>query len=148
MTSTFRTAYRHPAFDEARRFAGGDVAATRARLAALARLLDTAIRIPGTDIRMGADAALNLIPGAGTLIAKGMSGYLIWEARRLGVPTGTLLRMLGNLGVDFADLGRAAGRLGRRHLLSGQQAQHGAAGRPSGRAGAALSATAPARASP
>lgn len=102
MTSTFRSAHNHRAFDEARRFAGGDVAATRARLAALARLLDTAFRIPGTNIRMGADAALNLIPGAGTLLAKGMSGYLIWEARRLGVPTGTLMRMLGNLGLDFA----------------------------------------------
>jgi hypothetical protein len=102
MTSTFRSAYDHPAFGEARRMTGGDIAATRARLAALARLLDTAFRIPGTNIRMGADAALNLIPGAGTLFAKGLSGYLIWEARRLGVPTATLARMLGNLGLDFA----------------------------------------------
>jgi hypothetical protein len=102
MTTRFNAAYAHPAFDEARRFAGGDVAASRARLAALARLLDSAFRIPGTEIRMGADAALNLIPGAGTLFAKGLSGYLIWEARRLGAPKATLVRMLGNLGVDFA----------------------------------------------
>ncbi len=102
MNATLNSALRHPALDGARRFAGGDVAASRARLAALARLLDTAFRIPGTDIRMGADAALNVIPGVGTLVAKGMSGYLIFEARRLGVPTGTLLRMLGNLGLDFA----------------------------------------------
>ncbi|MBX9909130.1 MAG: DUF4112 domain-containing protein [Beijerinckiaceae bacterium] len=102
MTATFRSAYAHPALDEARRFTGGDIAATRARLAALARLLDTAFRIPGTNIRMGADAALNLIPGAGTLFAKGLSGYLIWEAHRLGVPKATLVRMLGNLGLDFA----------------------------------------------
>ena len=26
--------------------------------------------------------------------------YLIWEARRLGVPFGTLLRMVGNVGLD------------------------------------------------
>ena len=30
-----------------------------------------------------------------------MSAYLIWEARRLGVPTTTILRMVGNVGVDF-----------------------------------------------
>jgi hypothetical protein len=74
---------------------------TRARLDALARLLDSAVRVPGTNIRFGADALLNLIPGVGTLTSKGMSAYLIWEARRLGVPTGTLLRMAGNVGVDF-----------------------------------------------
>jgi hypothetical protein len=74
---------------------------TRARLDALARLLDSAVRVPGTNIRFGADALLNLIPGVGTLTSKGMSAYLIWEARRLGVPMSTLLRMMGNVGVDF-----------------------------------------------
>jgi hypothetical protein len=74
---------------------------SRARLDALARLLDSAVRVPGTNIRFGADALLNLIPGIGTLTSKGMSAYLIWEARRLGVPTSTILRMVGNVGVDF-----------------------------------------------
>ena len=75
---------------------------TLARLDALARLLDAAVRIPGTNIRVGADALLNLMPGFGTLVAKGLSSYLILEARRHGVPTGTLLRMAGNVAVDFA----------------------------------------------
>jgi len=79
-----------------------DIEAARERLEALARTLDSAVRIPGTSIRIGADAALNLIPGVGTLAAKGIAGYLIWEARRLGVPTGTLLRMAGNVGLDAA----------------------------------------------
>ena len=74
---------------------------TRVRLDTLARFLDSAVRVPGTNIRFGADALLNLIPGVGMLTSKGMSAYLIWEARRLGVPTGTLLRMVGNVGVDF-----------------------------------------------
>ena len=74
---------------------------TRARLDALARVLDSAVRVPGTNIRFGADALLNLILGVGTLTSKGMSAYLIWEARRLGVPMSTLLRMMGNVGVDF-----------------------------------------------
>lgn len=73
----------------------------RVRLEALARLLDSALRVPGTNVRFGADAVLNLIPGVGTLTAQGLSAYLIWEARRLGAPTGTLLRMAGNVGVDF-----------------------------------------------
>ena len=73
----------------------------RARLDALARLLDSAVRIPGTQVRVGADALLNVLPGVGTLAAKGLSAYLIWEARRLGVPSWTLARMAGNVGVDL-----------------------------------------------
>lgn len=73
----------------------------RRRLEGLARLLDSAVRIPGTDIRVGLDAALNVIPGIGTLTAKGMAGYLIWEAHRLGVPRGMLFRMVGNVGLDL-----------------------------------------------
>lgn len=79
-----------------------DVAASRARLDALARLLDSAVTIPGTGVRVGLDAALNVIPGIGTLAAKAISSYIIFEARRLGAPKTTLMRMLGNLGVDFA----------------------------------------------
>ncbi len=78
-----------------------EVAATRMRLEALARFLDSAIRIPGTSIKVGADAALNLIPGLGTLAAKAMAGYLVLEARRMGVPKRTLLRMGLNVGADF-----------------------------------------------
>ena len=72
----------------------------RARLEAIARVLDSRWRVPGTGVRFGADAVLNLLPGVGLLAAKGVSAYLIWEARRLGVPTGTLLRMIGNVGLD------------------------------------------------
>lgn len=79
-----------------------DREATRARLQTLARWLDSAFRVPGTSIRIGADALLNVIPGAGTLVAKGLAAYLVLEARRLGVPRTTLLRMLGNVGIDFA----------------------------------------------
>ena len=73
----------------------------RRRLEALARVLDSAVRIPGTEIRVGLDAALNIVPGIGLLTAKGLAGYLIWEAHRLGVPGNTLLRMIGNVGLDL-----------------------------------------------
>lgn len=72
------------------------------RLDALGRLLDSAVRILGTSIRVGAGAMLNFVPGVVTLVAKGLSSYLILEARRHAVPTATLLRPAGNVGVDFA----------------------------------------------
>ncbi|WP_367614457.1 DUF4112 domain-containing protein [Teichococcus coralli] len=72
----------------------------RRRLDAIARLLDSRWRIPGTGIRFGADPVLNLLPGIGLLASKGVSAYLLWEAWRLGVPGRTLLRMLGHLGLD------------------------------------------------
>ena len=78
------------------------VAEARRRLDRLAGLLDSAVRIPGTGIRLGADSALNLIPGAGTIVAQGMSAYLIWEARRLGVPNAMLAKMVGHVAIDFA----------------------------------------------
>ncbi len=78
-----------------------DVLATRTRLEAISRVLDSAFVVPGTRVKVGADAVLNLLPGVGPLVSKTLSGYLIYEARRLGVPTGTLLRMVGNVGVDF-----------------------------------------------
>ncbi|HYF07378.1 MAG TPA: DUF4112 domain-containing protein [Acetobacteraceae bacterium] len=72
----------------------------RARLEAIARILDSRWRVPGTSIRFGADAVLNLLPGLGFVASKGLSAYLILEARRLGVPTSTLVRMIGNVGLD------------------------------------------------
>ena len=95
-TTVTSYSYAYPFNDTATRASGA-----RARLETLAQFLDSAVRIPGTNIRFGADALLNLIPGVGTLTSKGMSAYLIWEARRLGVPMSTLLRMMGNVGVDF-----------------------------------------------
>lgn len=71
-----------------------------ARLERIARLLDSRWRIPGTGIRFGADAVLSLIPGVGPVVPTTVSAYLIWQAHRLGVPTGTLLRMVGNVGLD------------------------------------------------
>jgi hypothetical protein len=69
---------------------------------ALARLLDSAVAIPGTRIRFGADAVLNVIPGLGLLAAKSVSAYLIWEARRLGAPAPLLARMVGHVALDAA----------------------------------------------
>jgi hypothetical protein len=71
-----------------------------ARLEALANLLDTAILIPGTNIRFGIDAIIGLVPGVGDIVTTALSLYIVREARALGAPRHLLLRMIGNVAVD------------------------------------------------
>ncbi len=70
------------------------------RLVAIARLMDTAVRIPGTGIRFGADAVLGLLPGIGDAGSAIISLLIVNEARRLGVPNALLIQMLYNVGLD------------------------------------------------
>ena len=72
--------------------------ATRAR--SIARLLDTAFRVPGTNIRFGLDGILGLIPGVGDVTGAALSGYVILTAARAGAPNTLLARMLVNVGLD------------------------------------------------
>ena len=79
-----------------------DVSATdRARsIRNLACLLDSAIAIPGTQVRIGADSVLGLIPVVGDLAGAALSGYIILVSARLGAPHSVLVRMLLNVGID------------------------------------------------
>jgi len=70
------------------------------RLRRLAILLDNSIPIPGTGIRVGLDALLGLVPGAGDLAGGAFSLYILLQAARLGVPRTLLARMGWNLVVD------------------------------------------------
>lgn len=79
---------------------GGGEPDEYARLAMIARLLDTRWHVPGTGIRFGADALLSLLPVVGPVASTAVSAYLIWKARRLGISKGMMLRMIGNVGVD------------------------------------------------
>ncbi len=81
---------------------GTDPAAARARIVVLERILERAFVIPGLNRPVGLDALFGLVPVAGDLIAGAMGVYLIWEARNLGLPRLTLLRMLANVGIDTA----------------------------------------------
>jgi hypothetical protein len=72
----------------------------RRRLELLTRFLDTAIRLPGTNFRLGADAAMSVIPGAGSLLAGLVSAYIVFEAARFGLPRRDLARMAGNVALD------------------------------------------------
>lgn len=71
-----------------------------ARLETVARIMDSAFQIPGTNIRMGVDALLGLLPGIGDAISATISSYLIWEAKRLGASKFLLARMAGNVAID------------------------------------------------
>ena len=70
------------------------------RVRALSRVLDTAIRVPGTNVRFGLDALIGLIPGVGDVVGAGMSGFIILTAARMGAPPTVLARMLANVGID------------------------------------------------
>ncbi|MFD2237380.1 DUF4112 domain-containing protein [Aureimonas populi] len=70
------------------------------RLARFAKMMDTAFRIPGTNIRFGADALISLFPAIGDSIAAGMGLVIVNEARKLGLPYTKIARMVGNLGID------------------------------------------------
>ena len=74
--------------------------APSAQARALARLLDTVVRVPGTQIRLGLDPLLGLVPGVGDLLGGALSTYVLVLAARAGATSPVLLRMLGNLGVD------------------------------------------------
>lgn len=79
-----------------------DIDAARERIESLAMLMDSALRVPGTSITIGADSVIGLVPVLGNIATTAISGYIIWEARRMGVPTFTLARMVGNVGLDAA----------------------------------------------
>jgi len=72
------------------------------RLARIAHWMDEAFRVPGTRFRFGLDSLIGLVPVVGDVVTLGMSGYTLWLAYRIGMPASVLLRMLANLGIDFA----------------------------------------------
>ena len=71
-----------------------------ARLDTVAKLLDIAFILPGTNIRYGIDGIIGLIPVVGDIIATALSLWLVREARALGAPWHITARMLANVGVQ------------------------------------------------
>ena len=94
------------------------------RLDRLSRVLDTALVIPGTGIRFGADAIIGLVPGIGDGVTAALAAWIVYEAHRLGVPRRVLIRMIGNVAIDgivgsvpfFGDLFDVAFRANRRNV--------------------------------
>jgi hypothetical protein len=70
------------------------------RLDRLSILLDSVLTIPGTNIRLGADAVIGLLPGIGDTITTALSAYLVYEAYWLGAPRHLVVRMIANVALD------------------------------------------------
>ncbi|MFB6157380.1 MAG: DUF4112 domain-containing protein [Haloferacaceae archaeon] len=100
----------------------------RARL--LARLLDDAIRVPGTSFRVGLDPLLSVFPVGGSVIGAVCSLYVVAEAALAGVPPRTLAWMLLRVVADAAvgalpfagPLADAAVRANRRNVAAFERA--------------------------
>jgi len=65
----------------------------------LAYILDDWFRIPGTQVRLGIDGLIGIIPGIGDVLAGILSCLLILGAWVRGVPYVTLFRMVINVGI-------------------------------------------------
>jgi hypothetical protein len=72
------------------------------RMRAVAYLLDESVRIPGTDLRVGLDPLVSAVPVVGDVVSGGIGLYVVLEAAYLGVPFGTVVRMLANVAIDTA----------------------------------------------
>jgi hypothetical protein len=66
----------------------------------LADFLDTRYRIPGTNIRFGADFIIGLVPYAGDVVTFGISSVLVLAMARQGVSGIVLAKMVGNILLD------------------------------------------------
>lgn len=80
----------------------GNAADVRRRVEAMEKLLERSFVIPGTKQTIGIDAILGLVPVGGDVLTAAMGLYMVWEARNLGMPKGKIVRMLGNVGFDWA----------------------------------------------
>jgi hypothetical protein len=64
-------------------------------------LLDSAFRVPGTNLTFGLDPIIGLIPGIGDLTTPLFAAILLLHAVRMGLPRIVQLRMLMNAAIDF-----------------------------------------------
>ena len=63
-------------------------------------MLDSAITIPGTSIRLGLDSIIGLFPAGGDAIGAALSSIIVLTALRQGVPKPVIWRMVGNVAID------------------------------------------------
>jgi hypothetical protein len=75
-------------------------APTLKRLRQLSRLLDNLVTIPGTQVGVGLDPIMGLLPIGGDVVGMILSCYIVVEAARLGVPRATVGRMVFNIIID------------------------------------------------
>jgi uncharacterized protein DUF4112 len=76
-------------------------AAFERRFAAVSRLMDELVVLPGTSVRVGLDPVIGLVPVVGDAISAAVGFWLIAEAARFGIPRIVLGRMVANTLVDL-----------------------------------------------
>ncbi len=65
------------------------------------RVMDEAFTVPGTNFKFGIDPLLGFLPVAGDAVSLVVSGLVVMLAVRQGVNFSTLLKMTGNVMLDF-----------------------------------------------
>lgn len=75
-----------------------EAALRRAR--AVSTLLDEAVRVPGTNFRVGLDPLVGVLPVGGDAVAAALSLYPILEAYRFDLPRRTLAKMVLLVAID------------------------------------------------
>jgi uncharacterized protein DUF4112 len=75
--------------------------AVERRIGRVTRLLDDVVRVPGTDVRVGLDPVIGLVPVVGDAVSALAGAWVIAEAARFGIPRIVLARMTVNLLVDL-----------------------------------------------
>lgn len=71
------------------------------RIEMIANLLDSKFTLPGTNIKLGWDGLIGLIPGIGDTLTLIPQLYLLYEAIRLRIGWGVILSMLVNVLIDW-----------------------------------------------
>jgi hypothetical protein len=66
----------------------------------IAQVLDRSIRLPGTDLRLGLDPLIGLIPGVGDAVASLAGSMILFLAAQLQVPKIVLVRMSVNIALN------------------------------------------------
>lgn len=72
------------------------------RVERIVDLLDSQFVLPGTDVRIGLDPLIGLIPGIGDAVTFFASFYVVERLSRLGLPWHARTRMYGNIVIDAA----------------------------------------------
>jgi len=70
------------------------------RLRHLSNLWDNALRIPGTNLRVGLESLIGILPFGGDVIGLLLSCYILFHAIQFKLPKTILLRMVSNIVID------------------------------------------------
>lgn len=66
----------------------------------IATLMDKAFKIPGTNVRVGLDPIIGLVPVVGDLVSFGISTLLLYAAFANGASGKVIMKMLFNIALD------------------------------------------------